>query len=54
MGEGCFQVPLSNFVPALSAGMDKLNSYYQQSAESDAHIMAMGDTLFCAHKFDVH
>jgi hypothetical protein len=30
------------FVPALKAGMDKLNRYYQRSAESDTHIMAMG------------
>src|SRR6202020_3522825 len=30
------------FVPALTAGMAKLNTYYQRSAESDAHIMAMG------------
>lgn len=26
--------------------MEKLNSYYQRSAESDAHIMAMGDVRF--------
>jgi hypothetical protein len=32
----------SPFVRALSAGMVKLNTYYQRSAESDAHIMAMG------------
>ena len=32
------------FVPALTAGMAKLNTYYQRSAESDAHIMAMGKT----------
>jgi hypothetical protein len=31
-----------HFARALNAGMDKLNSYYQRSAESDAHIMAMG------------
>jgi hypothetical protein len=31
------------FVPALTAGMKKLDEYYQHSAESDAHIMAMGD-----------
>ena len=30
-----------SFVPALNAGMAKLNSYYECSAESDAHIMAM-------------
>jgi len=29
------------FIPALTAGMDKLNNYYQRSAASDAHIMAM-------------
>jgi hypothetical protein len=33
------------FFPALSAGMAKLNSYYQRSADSDAHIMAMGTLL---------
>jgi hypothetical protein len=31
-----------HFVQALNAGMNKLNLYYQCSAESDAHIMAMG------------
>jgi hypothetical protein len=31
-----------SFVLALSAGMAKLDEYYQQSAESDVHIMAMG------------
>lgn len=31
-----------SFGPALSAGMVKLNTYYQRSAASDAHIMAMG------------
>jgi hypothetical protein len=30
------------FVPAITAAMDKLNKYYRLSAESDAHIMAMG------------
>jgi hypothetical protein len=30
------------FIPALEAGMQKLNQYYQRSAQSDAHIMAMG------------
>jgi hypothetical protein len=30
-----------SFVLALSAGMAKLDEYYQQSAESDMHIMAM-------------
>ena len=29
-------------VPALEAGMAKLDQYYQRSAASDAHIMAMG------------
>jgi hypothetical protein len=36
-----------SFVPALSAGMVKLDEYYQRSAESDAHILAMG-TLFAS------
>lgn len=31
-----------SFGPALSAGMAKLNTYYERSAASDAHIMAMG------------
>jgi hypothetical protein len=30
------------FVPALEAGMEKLNEYYKRTAESDAHIIAMG------------
>ena len=36
----------SNFIPALNAGMDKITTYYERSADSDAHIMAMGD-VFC-------
>lgn len=32
-----------SFIPSLKAGMAKLDTYYQRSAESDAHIMAMGD-----------
>jgi hypothetical protein len=35
-----------SFIPAITAGMDKLNTYYQRSANSDAHIMAMGDFNF--------
>ena len=31
-----------SFVPALQAGMGKLNEYYQRTAASDAHIIAMG------------
>ena len=34
------------FAPALNAGMVKLDQYYQCSAESDAHIMAMGTPSF--------
>ena len=34
-----------SFVPALAAGMAKFNTYYQRSAESDAHIMAMGEAF---------
>ena len=34
------------FVPAITAGMDKLNTYYQHSAESDAHLMAIGSVFF--------
>ena len=30
------------FVPALKAAMEKLNEYYKRTAESDAHIIAMG------------
>lgn len=40
LGKPCYDT----FVPALAAGM-KLDTYYQQSAESDAHIMAMGEVL---------
>ena len=35
----------SHFIRALEAGMIKLNTYYKRSAESDAHIMAMGTRL---------
>ena len=31
-----------SFVPALNAGMAKLNQYYECSGELDAHILAMG------------
>jgi hypothetical protein len=34
------------FIPALDAGKEKLNQYYQRSAESDAHIMAVGKSSF--------
>ena len=34
-----------SFVPAPNAGMAKLNTYYERSAESDAHIMAMGNVM---------
>ena len=37
----CYQ----HFVPALTAGMAKLDSYYQRSAKSDTHIIAMGDVF---------
>lgn len=30
------------FIPALTAGMAKVNAYYERTAASDAHIMAMG------------
>ena len=36
----------AHFIPALTAGMDKLNNYYQRSAASDAHIMAMGNFFY--------
>jgi hypothetical protein len=36
----------SCFIPALNAGMAKLDQYYQCSAKSDAHIMAMGMSSF--------
>ena len=29
------------FQEAISAGMEKINEYYEKTAESDAHIMAM-------------
>jgi hypothetical protein len=32
----------SLFQPALEAALDKLNGYYEKTAESDAHIIAMG------------
>ena len=39
----------SHFVPALNAGMAKLNQYYQRSAALDAHIMAMGKCSSFSH-----
>ena len=36
------------FVPALKAGMQKLDQYYKHSAESNAHIMAMGKLTIIA------
>lgn len=36
----------ASFVPALKAGMAKLCTYYERSAESDAHIMAMGEVFY--------
>ena len=33
------------YIPALAAGMAKLDEYYQRTAASDAHIMAMGKCL---------
>jgi hypothetical protein len=35
-----------HFVRALTAGKDKLDTYYNRSAESDAHIMAMGEFFY--------
>ena len=29
-------------MPALEAAMEKLNKYYKRTAESDAHVIAMG------------
>ncbi|KAF9544164.1 hypothetical protein CPC08DRAFT_417874 [Agrocybe pediades] len=34
------------FIPALEAGMAKLDEYYQKTAESGAHIMAMREFHF--------
>jgi hypothetical protein len=44
-----------SFILALTAGMNKLNTYYERSADSDAHIMAMGELLFLvrSHSFAV-
>jgi hypothetical protein len=39
----------SSFEQALNAGMQKLDEYYQRSAASDAHIMAMGKYLNTFH-----
>ena len=36
----------SVFKPALEAAMAKLDEYYQRTAESDAHIIAMGMFFF--------
>ena len=35
----CYKI----FKPALTAGMAKLNEYYQCSGATDAHIIAMGN-----------
>ena len=32
----------AQFKPALNAAMEKLNEYYERTADSDAHIIAMG------------
>ena len=40
--EASHKTRYSHFVPALEVGMAKLDTYYQRSADSDAHIMAMG------------
>jgi len=36
----------SIFRPALEAAMAKLDEYYQRTAKSDAHIIAMGTPYF--------
>jgi len=36
----------SVFKPALEAAMAKLDEYYQRTAASDAHIIAMGKSFF--------
>ena len=36
----------SVFKPALEAAMAKLDEYYQRTAASDAHIIAMGTSFF--------
>jgi len=33
-------------VPALEAAMEKLNEYYERTAESDSHIIAMGSHIY--------
>jgi hypothetical protein len=43
----------NSFVPVLNAGMAKLNTYYECSAESDAHIMAMGN-VSTSYLFAIH
>ena len=47
----------SCFIPSLNAGMAKLDQYYNRSAESDAHIMAMGKsfliTVYCADQSSI-
>ena len=37
------------FILALTAGMDKLQMYYERSADSDAHLMAMGELYITVH-----
>jgi hypothetical protein len=38
--------PYESFISALTVGMNKLNTYYERSTDSDVHIMAMGELLF--------
>ena len=44
----CYKI----FKPALTAGMAKIDKYYQQSGASDTHIIAMGNVTCFSH-FDI-
>jgi len=44
MWEKALKKPLyKSFIPALTAGLAKLNEYYQRSGGSHAHLIVMGE-----------
>ena len=43
----------TSFIPALEAGMQKLDQYYKCSTQSDAHIMAMGKIIILACMYSI-
>ena len=39
----------AQFEPALKAAMEKLNEYYERTADTDAHVIAMGILFYSLH-----